>query len=68
VLVQDTGIETWLPVGEGIVTFSTLEEAQVGVDHINAHYERHRQVARDLAESVFSTDVVLPPLLASAMH
>ncbi len=66
-LVQNTGIDSWLPVGEGIVTFKTLEEAEAGIDLINGCYERHRHAARDIATSFFSTDKVLPPLLAEAI-
>jgi hypothetical protein len=64
VLVQDTGIESWLPVGEGIVTFRTLEEALQGVEIINADYEGHRRAARQLAETYFAAERVLPPLIA----
>ena len=66
VLVQNTGIDSWLPVGEGIVTFNTLEEAEAGIDLINVSYERHRHAARDIAASIFSTAKVLPALVASA--
>jgi hypothetical protein len=63
VLVQDTGIESWLPVGEGIVTFRTLEEAVQGVNHINADYGRHRRAARQIAETYFAAERVLPTLI-----
>jgi hypothetical protein len=63
VLVQDTGIESWLPVGEGIITFRTQEEALRGVEIINADYERHRRAARQIAETYFASERVLPPLI-----
>jgi hypothetical protein len=65
-LLEDTGLGDWLPIGEGIVTFRDLEGAVRGVDAINGNYERHRRAARKLAETYFSTDVVLPPLLEAA--
>jgi hypothetical protein len=67
VLVQETGLADWLPVGEGVLTFSTFEEALEGIEAINADYRRHRRAARALAERVFATDRVLPDLLERAM-
>jgi hypothetical protein len=66
VLLQNTGIDAWLPVGDGIVTFNSLDEANAGIDHINLDYERHRTAARDIAQQFFSTGAVLPPLLEAA--
>ena len=67
VLIEDTGLRDWLPVGDGVVTFRDLNEAADGVNRINDDYERHRRAARQLASSVFSTDRVLPTLLQAAM-
>lgn len=68
VLVQDTGLNDWLPVGEGVLTFRTVPEALRGIEMINADYTRHRRAARVLAEQHFSTEQVLPPLLNTAME
>jgi len=67
VLLEDTGLDDWLPIGEGVVTFPDLDEALAGVDRINAHYENQRRAARQLAEDIFSTDLVLPAVLETAM-
>jgi hypothetical protein len=66
-LLQETGLADWLPVGEGVVTFRDLPEILAGIAAINARYEAHRRAARHLAEAVFSTEKVLPPLLEAAM-
>jgi hypothetical protein len=68
ILIQDTGQEDWLPVGEGVLTFSNLSEALEGINAINTHYERHRQAARKLAEEYFDSDKVLSALLEAAMN
>jgi hypothetical protein len=59
VLVQDTGFAASLPVGEGLVAFSTLEEAAKGADRIVADYRAHSHAARAMAESWFDSDIVL---------
>jgi hypothetical protein len=50
VLAQDTGLGGLLPSGEGLVTFSTLDEAAGGAEEILDGYERHSRAARELAE------------------
>ena len=63
VLAQDTGITQLYPVGEGLLTFSTLEEAVQGVEEIAGDYARHTQSARAIAEQHFDSDRVLTRLL-----
>ncbi len=67
ILVQDTGLSDWLPIGEGILTFRDQKEVVNGVEAINTDYERHRQAARRLAEEYFDSDKVLSSLLEAAM-
>lgn len=67
VLVQDTGLDDWLPTGEGIVTFRDPQEVLRGIEVINADYDRHGRAARRLAERHFAAERVLPPLLEAAM-
>ena len=68
VLVQDTGLSDWLPIGEGLLTFRDVPEALQGIEIINSDYEQHRRAARLLAEQYFSADRVLMSLLQSAME
>lgn len=67
VVVQDTGFSDTLPVGEGILTFDTVEEAARGIREVEACYERHSRAARDLAEECFDADKILRRLLAEAL-
>jgi len=64
VLAQDTGLESLLPVGEGLLLFKTLDEAVEGVGELRAHYTRHALAARALAEQYFDSGKVLGRLLA----
>jgi hypothetical protein len=63
VLAQDTGLDGLVPSGEGLLTFSTLEEAAAGVDEIIRGYQRHSRTARAIAEEHFAAERVLPRLL-----
>ncbi len=62
-LVQNTGLESHYPLGEGLVSFSTLDEAVAGVEQILADYPAHARAARRLAETAFDARIVLPRLL-----
>lgn len=64
VLAQDTGIKHLYPTGEGLLTFSTLQEAAAGVEAINSDYQRHARAAREIAVEYFDSDKVLSKLLA----
>jgi hypothetical protein len=63
VAVQDTGFSNVLPVGEGLVPFSTVEEAAAAIRNIQEHYETHAKAAREIAEVYFAADKVLTRLL-----
>jgi len=65
-LVQDSGLDRTYPVDEGLVTFSTLEEAAAGAADIMGRYERHSKAARAVAEEFFDSDRVLTWLLDEA--
>ena len=58
-LVQDTGFSAVLPTGDGLVPFSTLEEAVAGAADVAARYPEHCAAARRLAEEYFDSDRVL---------
>jgi hypothetical protein len=68
VLIEDTGLKDWLPVGDGVVTFNNATQAVAGIQNINGDHARHRTAARRLAAQVFSTDRVLASLLVETMN
>ena len=63
VVAQDTGFGELLPVGEGLLPFSTAEEAAAAIAAVEAGYERHAAAARALAEEHLDARRVLPRLL-----
>jgi hypothetical protein len=66
-VIQDTGPSTFLPSGEGMVRFSTIEEAAEAFISINASYERHCRAAREIAEAFFDGKRVAETILNNAL-
>jgi hypothetical protein len=67
VILQDTGFSDWLPTGQGVLAFSSLEQAVACIDQVNANYASHRHTAQEVASRFFDYRVVLPRLLARAL-
>lgn len=65
VLVQDTQLGDLYPIGEGLLAFSTLEDAIDGAHAISADYDRHARAAREIAEAHFASETVIPRLLGA---
>jgi hypothetical protein len=62
-VVQHTGPSSYLPSGEGMFRFSTVEEAAEALTAVNADYERHCRAASEIAETFFDAPSVLSELL-----
>ena len=67
VVTQDTGFTAWLPSGQGLLAFNSIEEAQVACDEIYHHQEAHASAARALAEEYFDSRKVLSRMIESSM-
>ena len=64
VIVQSTGFEGVLPVGEGILSFSTPGEAEAALSEADGNWERHARAAREIAAEYFDARMVLRDLIA----
>jgi hypothetical protein len=64
VLAQDTGFTRNYDVGEGLLSFSDIDEAVVGISEICGDWKRHARAARATAEEHFDSRKVLARLLA----
>ena len=63
VVVQDTGFSRRYPTGEGLLSFTTMDEAAAAIARIERDYRRHCDAARTLAEREFAAPTVLARLL-----
>ena len=65
VIAQETGFSRFLPTGEGLLAFSTTDQAVEAIEAVRGDYRRHARAARAIAEEIFDSDRVLPALLAA---
>jgi hypothetical protein len=63
VVTEDTGFGAYLPTGEGLFAFETMEEAIDIIQVIEADLDRHRDAAHRIAGQHFAADKVLTNLL-----
>jgi hypothetical protein len=68
VVVQDTGFSKVIPTGQGILTFTTADEAVAAVREVTGNLASHSQAARECAAAYFDARVVLPQLIVAAMR
>jgi hypothetical protein len=65
-VLQDTGFDLRVPVGEGLLAWSTPEAALDALDRVSRDYERHARAALRIARDHFEARVLLPPILEAA--
>jgi hypothetical protein len=63
VIAQDTAFGKFLPTGEGLFAFNTLDEILAAFEAICSDYQRHSRAARGIAEECFRAETVLAKLL-----
>ncbi|HYQ86846.1 MAG TPA: hypothetical protein VES59_06350 [Bacteroidota bacterium] len=66
VVLQDTGFSKTLPVGEGILPFTNMEESVAAIQAVQSDYVRHSRAARAIAEEYFDSRKVLSQLIERA--
>jgi hypothetical protein len=66
IVVQDTGFSQVLPVGQGVLSFNTLEEAAAGLEEVEHNYRQHSKAATAIAETYFDSDKVLSRIITKA--
>ena len=68
VVVQDTGFSKVIPTGNGILTFTTPDEAVHAVREVSGNLARHSAAARACAAEYFDARIILPQLIGEAMN
>ena len=63
VLAQETGFSHFIPAGEGLFAFESVDDILDGIEELRANYARHARAARDIAEEFFDSEKVLSRLL-----
>jgi hypothetical protein len=66
VIVQDTGFGRAVPVGRGVLPFSTSDEAIDAIERLAADPAGHAAAARTLAREFFDSDRVLTRVIEQA--
>jgi hypothetical protein len=63
VITQDTGFGKFLPTGEGLFAFNSVEEIVDAFEAIRANYDRHCRAARAIADEYFRAETVLDKVI-----
>jgi hypothetical protein len=63
VITQDTGFGSFLPTGEGLFGFNSMDDILDAFERIQSNYRRHSQAARAIAEEHFRAEPVLAKLI-----
>jgi len=66
VIVQDTGFGCALPSGEGLLRFSTIDQARAAIEALHTDPLRHVCAAREIAREYFDFGKVLQQLIERA--
>jgi hypothetical protein len=66
VIMQNTGLEKYLPTGLGLLTFTDIETAAAGIETVENDYAHHARAASDFAREFLDAHGVLSRLLQLA--
>jgi hypothetical protein len=62
-VVEETGWSRFIPAGQGVISFRTVEESVAALAALSADPLQHRAAAYDIAREYLAPDKVLPPML-----
>lgn len=63
VVAQETGFSKFLPTGDGLFAFQTIDEILNAIERLRSDYAHHASRARSIAEEYFDSSKVLSRLL-----
>jgi len=62
-VVQDTTWSRYIPSGQGLIAFSTLDESSAGLETVHREPDKHRAAAYEVAREYLAPDRVVTPML-----
>ncbi|MDQ3009563.1 MAG: hypothetical protein M3X11_02510 [Acidobacteriota bacterium] len=65
-ITQETGFNKYLPTGNGLYGFTTMDDVLAAVDAIESDYEGNCRVAREIAEEYFAAEKVVGSVMERA--
>jgi hypothetical protein len=66
VITQDTGFGKYVPTGEGLFAYTTIEDIERALDAIESNYEGHCNAARALSREYFDAERVIGSVMDRA--
>jgi hypothetical protein len=66
VVMQDTAFGKWIPTGEGLFAYGSLDEAQTALEAIASDYLRQSAAAVEIARTCFDAEKVVGNILNQA--
>jgi hypothetical protein len=66
VITQETGFNKYLPTGNGLYGFATMDDVLAAVDAVESYYEGNCRAAREIAEEYFAAEKVVGSLMERA--
>jgi hypothetical protein len=66
VITQETAFRKFLPTGEGLFGFQSMDDVLAAVDRIETNYQTSCRAARQIAEEYFTAEKVLSTLMETA--
>ena len=66
-VVQDTKWSRYVPSGNGVIAFDTMDETLAALAEVHGNWQHHSRAAYDVAREYLAPDKVLPPMI-DAIH
>ena len=61
--MQDTTWSRYIPSGQGLIAFSTLDKSSAGLETVHREPDKHRAAAYEVAREYLAPDRVVTPML-----
>jgi hypothetical protein len=63
VITQGTGFEKFIPTGQGLFAFDTMDDILSAMEAVQSNYTRHSRMAQAIAKQYFAAETVLGKLV-----